>query len=182
MRALLFRMGGWVIGLAAIALVFGAINLVLVGGQWLWHHGDQAKLDLLKTELNSETTTISGVEAKLDGLKNEIREADEKGRKLKEWIDSVEQEFSAGIPEYLFATYKKAVKLFNESAAKHNESLSAYNAVYQGYSAQIDAHNRKVEQANTLAKSVGSTWYLVPVPGRRSGTHASHSSPAAHSP
>ena len=104
----------WAIKLAILGLVFGALNLVLVGGQWLWHYGDQTKLDLLKTELDSERTAIDGIESKLSALKVEMQEADEKGKEIKSWIISIEYDFSSGIPPDQYGAYKRAVQKHND--------------------------------------------------------------------
>ena len=61
---------------------------------------------------------------------------------------------------------KKArkTKAYNELVGKYNTELESYKANLANYNARIDPLNTKVSQANALAKEIGTTSYLVPVP------------------
>ncbi|WP_219811174.1 hypothetical protein [Bacillus thuringiensis] len=39
--------------------------------------------------------------------------------------------------------------------------------LYTLYKTNIDTYNQKVNEANDLAKEIGSTWILVPIPGKK---------------
>jgi septal ring factor EnvC (AmiA/AmiB activator) len=153
-----------ILSFVLIAVVYGVGNLALVGSQKLWHHTDQANLDLLKVELNSEREAISSTKAKLQKLENEIQQIDSESAQLKIQIESVEHRDSSGISSELYASYKRLITHYNELASEHNSKLPAYKTLSGSYSAQIDAYNEKVKQANALGEKIGGTWYVIPRP------------------
>jgi predicted ATPase len=102
--------GKLVLTLLGIAIIYGVINLFLVGGQELWHSGDKKKLEEMKIFLDSQIKVI------------------------KDYEDL-------------------------------NKSGRITDKQYQNYSETLDMYNAKVKQYNELAKDVGTTWYVVPIPG-----------------
>ncbi len=43
--------------------------------------------------------------------------------------------------------------------------------LYADYSQRVEHHNDRVAEANVLAQRIGTTYYLLPVPGR-AGSHS----------
>jgi multidrug resistance efflux pump len=144
---------------------------VLVGGQKAWHYTDQVKLDKLKTELATERGSIANAETKLQSLDAEIKRADAEREQLKSGLDLIEVRYPSGIPSEAYDPYKQSVTRYNELVNAHNAIIQNYNTLYAAYSGQVDAYNQKVTQFNTLAKDIGSTWYVIPVPCGRMGAH-----------
>jgi multidrug resistance efflux pump len=134
---------GWVIGLVAIAVVYLVFNLVFVGGQKLWHSGDQKKLDQIKAVLETEKNAIDDVEAQLV-VKNINMD------KLKKDIDALKN--------------SRDIDRYNRLVDDYNMKLGAYNQQYDDYEKRLNSYNQKVNEANELAKKIGSTWYVIPVP------------------
>lgn len=95
-----------------ILIVYGLINLVLVGGQNLWHAGDKKELQAIETTLKS-------------------------------WDGKI----------YM---YELDIK---------NETIS--DGDYYDYTVLIDKYNVKVKEYNELAEKIGTTFYIVPIPGRK---------------
>jgi hypothetical protein len=69
---------GYVISIGTIIVLYGVINMLLVGGQKLWHHGDQVKLDTLKADLQVQLADITKREAELKTLGASIDESEAK--------------------------------------------------------------------------------------------------------
>ena len=179
MKHLLQGVRGWVLSLVSIAIVFALINLVLVGGQKIWHHSDQKKLDTLKTELKLERTTINGAETRLQNFEERIKEINSEKNPIGLHLKKIEEQFPNGIPSNIYASYKSSVSHYNELVRTHNAMLQMYNAIYEKYSAEIDNYNMDVKKANALAKKIGGTWYLIPIP--IPGKHGVHeASPHPH--
>lgn len=94
-----------------IALIYGVVNLFLVGGQELWHMGDNKKLEEMKIMMDNELKIIQDYEA-----------LNKNGR----------------ITDKQYNTYKET----------------------------LDLYNKQVNEYNNLAKSAGTTWYVIPGLGK----------------
>lgn len=164
---------GWIVGLVFLAVVYGVINVVFVGGQKLWHHADQKKLDSIKIELDFKRGALEQAEAKLQGLVAEMHRVDAESEIYRVNIDQVERSYPKGIPSEIYGSYKLSVSRYNELSGEHNSALRTYNMLYENYSGQLEVYNQAVNEANSISKKIGSTWYVVPFPGSR---HAHHSS------
>lgn len=141
---MLDKLKGLVFGLIGIVVLYGVVNFVLVGGRKLWHRGDQAKLDTLKTSLASENSRIDSLETQLKSLEADIR-------KSESYINSIDQYSSD----------------YNNLVDQYNAKISRYNSLYSDYENSINQYNTHVNEANELAKKIGSTWYIVPIPGSK---------------
>lgn len=139
---MLGKLPGWLRGLVLLVVLYGVGNLMLVGGQKLWHHDDQVKLDNIKTSLASENTKINNLEAELKTLEIKIKRSES-------YINNVGQNSND----------------YNSLVDEHNAKIANYNVIYNEYKRGIDQYNLHVNEANELAKSIGSTWYVVPIPG-----------------
>ncbi|QLC85420.1 hypothetical protein [Priestia megaterium] len=135
--------------LVIAGLAFGIVNLVLVGGQKLWHHDDEVKLEKYETALKEQKSEINDYTTELEDLKSQAED-------LEEQINGYETDYPYGIPEELYADYEQMVD-------EYNSLVDDYDVKSQEYSDEIDSYNDKVEEANALAEEVGSTWYVVPV-------------------
>ena len=95
----------YIISFGAIILVFAVINLVLVGGQKLWHHGDQVKLDTLKAELDVQRNDIAQREAVLKTLGSSIDQYAAQISGLKSQAQAIEQQNPSGVPPDIYDSY-----------------------------------------------------------------------------
>ncbi len=141
--------GKTLLGLAgsviAIVLVFGLFNLIIVGGQKAFSSGDEARFNTLKSEIESEKVTLDAKSTQIDSMGVDL--------------DAMESRLKS----YEAAGQRLA---YNSIVNPYNNALAAYRAEAEAYNASLPAYNAKVDEANELAKSVGSTWYIVPG-GRR---------------
>ncbi len=151
-------------GLIGVLLVYGVINLVLVGGQNALHAGDQARLDEIKKQLEVEKTQISSLEANLSSLGQTLDSYEARISDLKSHIRAIEVSYPNGAPSAVYADYQRMLAEHNSMIAPYNSNLSQFKAMYADYSSRVDRYNTKVDEANALAKKIGSTWVVVPVP------------------
>jgi hypothetical protein len=79
------------IGIAGIVVVYGVLNLILVGGQSLWHSGDNKKLDQLKAELETENVEIERYESTAKTRNLSVTEINDYKRKIDEYNKNVEE-------------------------------------------------------------------------------------------
>ena len=68
------------------------------------------------------------------------------------------------MPLHLYPEYSSLIDSFNGGIAPHNADVKRCDMVRTQYSAQVDSYNSLVEEANSLVKKVGTTWYVIPVP------------------
>lgn len=129
--------------LLLIVIVYGVINLVLVGGQEIIHHGDKVNLDKIEAELNNQKKDIERMELEIKAKLNFLD-------MTKKQIDS-----TTNVVEH------------NRLVDKYNLELPSYNSLNKQYSQKIDEYNMKVNEANNLSKEIGSTWYVVPIHGKK---------------
>jgi hypothetical protein len=154
-------------GLLGVVVFYVVVNLVLVGGQELYHHQDQVTLDSMERVLETERADIHRAAMELQALSGAVDSTEIEISRLKSSITGIENRYPAGIPTTLYAGYSRDVDRHNTLARAHNASLAQYEALYAAYSARVDGFNSMVDSANALAKSIGGTWYIVPVPGPR---------------
>jgi chromosome segregation ATPase len=143
---------GGAIGIVGIALIYVILNVFVVGGQKLYHHDDQARLDSLKSELKEQKATIDNDESELTSKEDDLSS-------LKEEVETYESDYPDGVPEEYYDEYRQKVN-------DYNSQLTDYKDQYSTYQNELGSYNEKVKEANALAKKIGSTWYIVPVPGR----------------
>ncbi len=159
-----------VASLVGVVVVYGVVNLFLVGGQELYHHGDKMAFDSLKQILETERASIRRAETELQAISSAINSGESEINRLKTGLIAIEGRYPGGIPSAVYTAYSRDVDRHNALARSYNASLARYKTLYAGYSAQVNRFNTMVDQANALANRVGSTWYIVPVPGVR-GSH-----------
>jgi len=168
----------WVVGLISVVLVYVVINIFLVGGQKLWHYGDQKRLDELKEILNTEKVNIESLEKELKNMEQCLDTYTIRINKLKSDIQLIENRYPRGIPSNIYNNYIQLINDYNSLVDTYNSTLNKYNSKYEDYSHQIDKYNAMVVEANNLAKKIGTTWYVVPVPIPGVKTHEGVTKPA----
>lgn len=185
-------------------LIFGVGNLLLVGGQKIAHWKDQSRLDEIHRQLDAEKgeidrlegqlktsdSMLSGLEADLDAQEARIRDVRSTIDGLSAEIDAVERGSAGGVPSSLYARYsqmvddhnrlvdqqKLMVAKYNRDAQQYNGLLSRFQADSKTYDDKIEHYNAQVNEGNGLARTIGTTWFIVPVP--RGGAHGHVTSPA----
>jgi hypothetical protein len=153
-----------VIRLLWVAAVFTILNVVLVGGQKLWHHGAQVKLATLKAQLDAKDREIKQREAELKTLSANSEQSTATITGLKARIQMIEGQYPSGIPQSIYHSYSELIDQCNSSVANHNLNIARYNSLYEDYTQRIEQYNTLVKEANAISKQVSGTWYVIPVP------------------
>lgn len=99
-----------IIGILGIILVYGVINIVLVGAQDFWHSGDQSKLDALKQELQTKKSDIDTLEANINSEKSTMDEYQANGD---------------------VTDYNSLVDDYNSKLAEDQSDVNDYNSIVQ---------------------------------------------------
>ncbi|MEX2104815.1 MAG: hypothetical protein WD907_05750 [Bacilli bacterium] len=92
-----------ILGLVAIAIVYGLINLVLVGGQNLWHSGDKSKFEEIESELAYDKNQIQNIEQRLSAMISQL--------------DALEQDIDGTNDE---SEYNNLVEQYNSDLVNYN--------------------------------------------------------------
>jgi hypothetical protein len=163
-RGVVKRLLGWLLGLIALVVLYAVGNAVLVGGQYLWHYTDHRKLDAIKTQLDSERPRIEAVGAQLQRFGKDLTESEARLNTLKREIAGIEKANPRGVPEQIYPAYTRSVQHYNALVETHNRKVAEQQVAHQDRSSQIDRYNKLVGEANDLGRSVGSTWYVIPMP------------------
>ncbi|MEK5358080.1 hypothetical protein [Paenibacillus sp. FSL L8-0709] len=82
---------GYLIGIIGIIIVYVVINLVLVGGQNLWHSGENNRLDELETIMSSQEKIIQSYENQVDNGTISDDEYNEYTKKVDEYNKNVNE-------------------------------------------------------------------------------------------
>jgi hypothetical protein len=154
------------------------LNVVAVGGQKLWHHGEKVKLETLKAQLDAQHSEITQREAELKVFGATSDQSAVTIAGLRTRADRIEEQYPSGIPRSIYPSYSELVDQCNLLVASHNANIARYNALYEDYSQRIERYNALVKEANATAKQIGGTWYIIPVPAPR----YSRGRPAANPP
>jgi chromosome segregation ATPase len=140
MKRWLYWIAGWII----ILLVYGVANLFLVGGQKLWHRGDEAKLDQLKAFLTSERGQIEQLESSLKACSGQGTTCEN----LLNEYSHVREQHKAEIKS-LDALNKRVTQLESQARACIPDESSC-EAQYGHYSGSVNTYNSEVRKANRL--------------------------------
>ncbi|WHY88726.1 hypothetical protein QNH39_13190 [Neobacillus novalis] len=169
---LIKRIKVWSITLLAIAVVYGIGNFVLVEIQEYFKKDDKAQLEQYKKELKQEKKEIKNQEEWFDLSDKEMEEVDKKKQDMIKNITEMEDYMNANNikPADLEPKYKEPYdwyvsqrNLFNKLTSDRERN---YKETYDKYLENIEAYNEKVKSANNLAEKIGSTWIVVPIPGK----------------
>jgi hypothetical protein len=86
--------------LTALAIVFVVLNVVVVGGQMLWHMGDNKRMDKLDVEMSQLQTKIDAYEAQGEGELDDLE--------YQNYSNAVDQ-YNAKVNEYNALADKSAI-------------------------------------------------------------------------
>jgi len=150
--------------LIIIAVLFGVLNIVLIGSQMVWHGHLQQKLDRTEQELEIEYREILENGDELNRLLQGINDSESRIASLESRIEALEDRYTSGMPPGAYDRYSNLVDERNALALTYNNSLARYNNLSTEYSTRIDNYNSRVEEAIILEKRIATTWYLVPIP------------------
>ncbi len=161
----------YIVSLVWMGIAFGAINLLLFGGQKIWHYNDQEKLDTLNPQIELMKSDLRSQEAQLRSLDTQISRCQaviDRSRPTVQWYENT---YPDGIPQNEYVQYCREVSEFNEWIDNKNTLVAQYNAIYPDYARRVDRFNAAITEANATAKRIGGTWYVIPIPLPAVGGH-----------
>lgn len=158
------RIIGGIGGLIGLLLIYGAINLVLVGGQKALHAGDQTRLDEIMKQLEVEKVQINSLVNELTALGRTLDDSDARISDLDSRLLAIEKNYPGGAPSALYGDYTRMLNERNALVDPHNANLSRYKTAYADYSSRIAKYKSLVDEGEALSKKIGSTWVIVPIP------------------
>jgi hypothetical protein len=137
----------------------------------------------LSVALKGTDEMLSNLGTDLDGQEARIRDVAGQIETLKTNIDTIERRWPNSVPSSIYGQYSQMVDEHNRlvdqhtamvaqyksSVAKYNDSLARFQADSRTYDDKINQYNALVTEGNGLAKTVGTTWFIIPVP--RGGEH-----------
>lgn len=129
--------------LVILALTFGILNLILWGGQEIYHSGDRRQIKEIEILLDGEKREIANLEKKIEADEANLKQTNDKLNHLKS-IGSID-EYNAGVDE------------FNLFLEWHRQDITNYKN-------RLAAYNVKVDEVNVLIQKSGSRFYIIPVP------------------
>lgn len=172
----LSRLLQWTIGLILVGLFCVAANLFVLGpAQDWWHRADRQRLEALKDELDAERQVLDAEHAALEALADRIDRENAGLTSMQEEFRRIEVSNPRGIPPKAYRIYSRLVDDYNSRLRPYNEQVGDLRRRAAAYDEAVVRFNVRVEEANRLAKVVGTKWYLIPVPGRGRQSSAARS-------
>jgi chromosome segregation ATPase len=158
------RVGSIAAAIAGTIVVYLILNVVLVGGQKLWHSKDQERLDAVMAILNRESPIIDSAQADLAIRLEDLNQSSAAIDQAKAALEALDRRYPNGMPNSVVARYNADVARLDPKVAEHNEHVAVYESMRVALENRIDEYNELVQEANALIEKIGPTWYVVPVP------------------
>jgi chromosome segregation ATPase len=136
------RWRSWIAGGVAILLLYLIANVLLVGGQKLWHRGDQARLDQLQAFLKDERSQIE----QLEGEMKVCSEQDTTCTDLLNRYSRTDKIHKAELKK--LDSLNQRVTQLESSVRGCLPDVSDCQAQYRKYSETVDSYNSEVRTAN----------------------------------
>lgn len=137
------KITGWIISLVGLIIVYGAINLVLYGGQELWHKGDTDKLHVIEEFLKGKKVEMDSIEQRLVTTETDLNARKSQLDRYKAIND---------------------IYHYNLGVDSYNSLLGDYRLYLEQYNNALSIYNQKIDEGNELIKKTGTRWYVIPIP------------------
>ncbi len=124
-------------------LIFVVINVLLWGGQEIYHYSDTQKIKEIDSFLQTEKSLIINLEAKISSEESEI------------------ENLKSELELYKTLGY---IDSYNSEVDNFNNLLEQYKSDLYDYNLKLTNYNNKVDEENILIKKSSSRWYLIPIP------------------
>lgn len=148
--------------------LFGLLNIALYVGQEFGQDTEKKELEDLKTKLTQLKHEADILELNISTTEERLKSVKTLVSQCKAGIAEFEsQAVDDSLPPEIYSQYTLAIENCNTQVRNSNTLTSNYNSLYDQYNQVIQAHNALVPRANELTKSLGSRYYLIPVPSLR---------------
>jgi chromosome segregation ATPase len=155
-----------------LILAYLGINLLLWGGQKLYHMGTEREITANELKLSELKGKVSAAESVAQSLESERNQYESRLESLQ--IRLKEFEKLAGgrktLPTKLYRDYEKVRNEHNDVVDLYNAANEKYDKEYDQYQALRTEHNTLVDQTNAKIEAV-HYWYLIPIPLPKRALH-----------
>ena len=133
--------------IAKIIMVFIFLNVLIWGGQEIYHRKDVEKIEGIETYLDNEKKSINDLEQKIELESSSIEEQ-----------------------KRLLNNYKinGQGSVYNANIEGYNKLLQSYKSDLSTYDQKLEAYNSKTKEVNSLIEKTESRWILIPIPSHTS--------------
>jgi len=148
--------------------LFGLVNMALYFGQDFGRGTEKKELEELKAKLDQLKHEADTIEPNIRSAEKRVKTAKTLVNQCKANIAEFEsQAVDGSLPPEVYSQYALTVDNCNTPVRDSNSLVSSYNSLYDQYDQVIQAHNTLVPRTNELAKSLGTRYYIIPVPSLR---------------
>ncbi len=150
-------------------LLFGILNAVLVGGQWLLSLPDTFRISAIEKEISAVQKEITEIKIELQPLTAALRKDEGVLLELEAEIESITAKYPGGsLPPRIYENYSVKAEKYNLLVEEYTITLSKYKQLQEAYNTKIEQHNSLVSEQNSLAQKQDNIWVLIPTGlGRR---------------
>lgn len=144
-------------------LLFGIVNAILVGGQWLLSIPDTLRLSAIEKEIATIQEEVTQLEIKLKPIADTMKKQKAEMSQLETEIKTIESKYPGGsLPPRIYEDYSAKVDRHNRLAEEYNTDWDKYKPLQEGYSAKVDRYNSLVAEGKSLAQKHSKIWVWVP--------------------
>jgi uncharacterized protein YoxC len=151
--------------LFTVLVVYAVINLILYGGQEVFHAGDKQAYDALSQEMEQKKADIETKRGQIQNLEATIEGRRSQIERIEADVHSTERQYaSTGAPDDVYSRYKGMITEGNALIKQTNLMVDQHNRLVDSFNAEVAAYNAQVPQINDLGHRAFDRWILIPIP------------------
>jgi septation ring formation regulator EzrA len=144
-----------------IVVIYGLLNLVLVGAQTWMHKDENARLDYLEKQIQELEEGTTGKEDWLMERRDELEKMYNRGEELALYLDDLTASYPDGFPEDVYQEFLAADEEYQALTAEYEELYAEFEDERQRYDDALETYNTVSDEYEDLAEEV-SMWVLIP--------------------
>jgi uncharacterized protein YoxC len=154
-----------VTGFISLVAVYGIVNLVLYGGQEMYHASDKRAYEALSQVMEQRKADIQGKRSQIQALEASIEERGSQIDRLKAELRSIEQQYgSIGAPTSVYVRYEGMIAEVNGLIKQIKPMIERHSQLVDSFNAEVDGYNNQIPQLNDLSHRAFDRWILIPIP------------------
>jgi hypothetical protein len=120
----------------------------------------------------AERPALDSTQKRLDYYTRQMKNLELGMRRLQSQSEMLKHEYPDGLPQQVYVVQFLPLKgQYDALAGTYNEMSANRAKLGDDHQQRVAIFNRLVDSANVLAKKIGGTWLLIPLPGRGHGSH-----------
>jgi hypothetical protein len=147
-------------------VVFGIGNAVLYFWPEMFNQKETEEFKNINNQMELLKSRTDELKERLNLLEPEITESNSAVENCKAEISKFEYQAIDGVlaPE-VYSQYENTRKECNQNVNHYNILSTKYQPVYDEYKQAFEEYNNLVPRQNELARTVGTRYILIPIPG-----------------